>query len=83
MSSSKKPKAPRRRRPTRRQDMRGMFDRLVLENPRLADAALTALKIIASANRRRAMQLIEAVSTIVMASPRKAPDANGGSPRKP
>ena len=80
------PRQPRRshatakRRPTRGQDTRATFDRLVLQNPRLATAVVAILKIIADANRQRAMQLIEAVSTIVMVSPSKAP---GGSPRKP
>ena len=90
--SSRKSESPRhprgshatvKRRPTSGQDTRATFDRLVVQNPRLATAVLTVLKIIASVNRQRAMQLIEAVSTVVMVSPSKAPGAHGGSPREP
>ena len=89
MSSSRKSDPLRRprgsraavkRRLTREQDTRAMFDRLALQNPRLATAVLAVLKILAGANRQRAMQLIEAVSAIVMASPRKAPGASGERP---
>jgi hypothetical protein len=91
MSSRKSdtPRPPRgshatvKRRPTSGQDTRATFDRLALQNPRLATAVLAVLKIIADVNRQRAMQLIEAVSTIVMVSPSKAPGADGSSPRKP
>ena len=62
-----------RRRRARRLALRATFARLAVENPRLAGAVLVALKIIAGANRRRAAQLVEAVSTIVVASPARAP----------
>jgi hypothetical protein len=53
--------------------MRATFDRLVSQNPRLATAVLAVLKRIASANRQHAMQLIEAVSAIVISSPARVP----------
>jgi hypothetical protein len=49
------------------------FERLVLENPLLASAVLRALKGIAGADRRRAMQLIEVASAIVVSSPTGSP----------
>lgn len=61
------------RRPTRQQALRATFARLAVENPRLASAVLAVLKLIAGANRSRAMQLVEAVSAIVLASPASAP----------
>jgi hypothetical protein len=63
------------RRPTRQQAMRATFEQLVLENPGLASAVLRALRVIAGADRRRAMLLIEAVSAIVVRSPKTAPEA--------
>jgi hypothetical protein len=75
MSSSSKKKS-RPLHPITKPEMRAAFKRLVEENPGLADATLTGLRIIASANRQRAMQLAEVVATIVASSPRKAP----GSP---
>lgn len=68
----KRPRATRRR-PCDRQAMRATFARLVSQNPRLATAVLAVLKLIASANRQRAMQLIEAVSAVVVASPARVP----------
>jgi len=63
------------RRPTRQQAMRATFEQLVLENPGLASAVLRALRIIAGADRRRAMLLIEAVSAIVLRGPKTTPEA--------
>ena len=63
------------RRPTRQQAMRATFEQLVLENPRLAGAVLRALRVIAGADRRRAMLLIEAVSAVIVHSPKTAPEA--------
>jgi hypothetical protein len=57
----------------RRRALRTTFNRLVRENPQLAGAVLAVLNLIAGADRRRAMQLVEAVSTIVLASPTRAP----------
>jgi hypothetical protein len=54
--------------------MRATFERLVLENPRLATAVLAVLELVAEADRRRAIRLIEAASTIVLASPRRTPE---------
>ena len=53
--------------------MRATFERLVLENPRLAYAVLEVLRIIASVNRKRAMELIEAMSAIAVHSPSREP----------
>lgn len=47
---------------------------LVLENPRLATAVLVVLEIVAGADRRRKMRLIEAASRVVLASPRRTPE---------
>lgn len=82
MASSRtpRPRRPRdphaaaiRRRRARRLALRTTFARLAVENPRLASAVLRALQVIAVADRRRAMQLVEAASTIVSSSPTKAP----------
>ena len=53
------------------------FERLVRENPQLASAVLRALGVIAGADRRQVMLLIEAVSAVVVHSPKTAP--RGGS----
>jgi hypothetical protein len=78
--SMKRPSASRRY-PTYRRGMRATFDSLVLQNPRLATATLAVLKIIAGSNRRRAMQLIEAMSAVVIASPTRVPGPEGRDPR--
>jgi hypothetical protein len=52
--------------------MRAAFRDLVRQNPRLATAVLAVLEIVAGADRRRAMRLIEAVSTAVLASPERS-----------
>ena len=67
----KVPKPPRTHNPPRRpsprtlQEMRAAFRDLVRQNPRAASATLDVLEIVASANRRRAMKLVEAVSAVV------------------
>jgi hypothetical protein len=61
-----------------RQRMRVTFDHLVSQNPRLASSVLASLKLISSVHRQRAMQLIEAVSAVVVSSPRGAPDDEPG-----
>jgi hypothetical protein len=53
--------------------VRAAFDRLVRGNPRLARAVLSVLEIVASSDRQRAMQLVEAVSAVVLACPERAP----------
>ena len=67
------PNNPPRRRRSRAQEVRAAFDRLVRENPRLARAVLSVLEIVASADRQRAIYLVEALSAVVVASPRRAP----------
>ena len=56
---------PRTASPRALREMRAAFRDLVAQNPRAASAALDILEIVASANRRRAMQFVEAVSTVV------------------
>ena len=62
-----------RRRRASRQALHATFERLAVENPRLASAVLRALQVIADADRPRALLLIEAVSAIVANSPKRAP----------
>ena len=68
---------PRRPRGTNavesKREMSAVFDQLVRENPRVADAVLTALRIVASTSRRRAVQLVEALATVVAFGPTNAP----------
>jgi hypothetical protein len=71
-TSSSRKSNPRRPRPTRRQAMRATFARLVAQNPGLASAVLAVLEIVASVDRPRAMELIEAVSAVVLHSPKRA-----------
>lgn len=62
------------RRPTCPPALSAVLERLARENPTLASAVLRALGVIAGADRRQAMLLIEAVSAIVLHSPKTAPD---------
>ena len=70
-----KPPSPHNppRRPTRQEALRATFEHLALENPPLASAVLRALGVIAGADRRQVMLLIEALSAIVVHSPKTAP----------
>ena len=62
-----------RRRQASRRALRATFGRLAVENQRLARAVLTVLQIVAGADRQVATRLVDAVATIVIASPRQAP----------
>lgn len=48
-----------------RRELSAAFRALVRQNPRAASAVLDVLQIVANSNRRRAMQLVEAVSMVV------------------
>ena len=65
------------RRPAREQRLHATFERLVRENPRLGHAVLEVLRIVATVDGPRAMELIEAVSAVVLHRPASLPEPEG------